>query len=86
MIDDFLVYSRAWGFSASEVETEIHLWHGASDPLVPIEHALQLAVTLPRCRMFIDPDEGHHFFRRRLPRILALLVGRSTSAGERVAR
>ena len=86
LIDDFLVYSHAWGFSASEVETEIHLWHGAGDPLVPIEHALQLAVTLPRCRMFIDPDEGHHFFRRRLPRILALLVGRSTSAGERVAR
>jgi len=57
-----------------------------ADPLVPVEHALQLAVTLPRCRMFFDPDEGHHFFRRRLPRILALLVGRQTRAAEPVAR
>jgi pimeloyl-ACP methyl ester carboxylesterase len=76
LIDDYLTYSREWGFSAAEVEAEVHLWHGVSDPLVPIEHALQLAVTLPRCRMFFDPDEGHHFFRRRLPEILAALVDR----------
>jgi hypothetical protein len=47
-----------------------------SDPLVPIEHALQLAATLPCCRVFFDADEGHHFFRRRLTEILAVLVGR----------
>jgi pimeloyl-ACP methyl ester carboxylesterase len=76
LIDDYLIYSRAWGFSAAEVESEVHLWHGVADPLVPIEHALQLAVTLPRCRMFFDPDEGHHFFRRRLPEILGVLVDR----------
>ena len=42
------------------------MWHGGRDPLVPIEHPLQLAVSLPACRIFVDPDEGHHFFRRRL--------------------
>ena len=25
-----------------------------------------------RCRVFFDPDEGHHFFRRRLREILAV--------------
>ncbi len=50
------------------------MWHGAADPLVPVEHALQLAATLPRCRVFVDPDEGHHFFRRRLGEILAALL------------
>jgi pimeloyl-ACP methyl ester carboxylesterase len=84
LIDDYLTYSREWGFSASEVGTEVHLWHGLNDPLVPVEHALQLAVTLPRCRMFFDPDEGHHFFRRRLGRILAMLVDRETDAGDGV--
>ncbi len=85
MVEDYLVYSRPWGFSPSEVATEVQLWHGIDDPLVPIEHALQLAIAIPQCRVFFDPDEGHHFFRRRLRTILALLVGREQDAGQRVA-
>lgn len=85
MIEDYLVYARAWGFSASEVPADVHLWHGIEDPLVPVEHALQLAISLPRCRVFLDPDEGHHFFRRRLGKILAVLVGRVHPGGQEVS-
>jgi pimeloyl-ACP methyl ester carboxylesterase len=85
MLADYAVYSSPWGFDAAEVHNETHLWHGVSDPLVPVEHALQLAITIPRCRVFFDPDEGHHFFRSSLPRILGLLVGdRSAVPGDRV--
>ena len=76
MIEDYLVYARPWGFDPREVTTEIQLWHGARDPLVPLEHALQLAVTLPRSQLFVAADEGHPFFRCRLRRILAALLGR----------
>ena len=89
MIDDYLTYSRPWGFSAGEVEADVHLWHGLNDPLVPVEHALQLAITIPRCWVFVDPEEGHHFFRRQLPAILAKLVGPEAgecSASVRAAR
>ena len=75
MIDDYLVYARPWGFDPADVTAEVHVWHGARDPLVPLEHALQLAVALPRSQLFVAADEGHHFFRRRLRRILAALVG-----------
>jgi pimeloyl-ACP methyl ester carboxylesterase len=74
LIDDFLTYAHGWGFDPQEVGTEVQLWHGASDPLVPVEHALQLAAALPRCRVFVDPDEGHHFFRSSLEQILGTLV------------
>ena len=77
MIDDYMTYSREWGFRPAEVSAEVHIWHGANDPLVPVEHALQLAVELPRCRVFVDPEEGHHFFRRRLEEILEALLGRA---------
>lgn len=83
MVEDYLIYSREWGFSAAEVRTEVQLWHGLEDRLVPIEHALALAATLPRCRLFLDPDEGHHFFRSSLARILAVLVGRGVPLGGR---
>jgi pimeloyl-ACP methyl ester carboxylesterase len=85
MIDDYLACSRDWGFAPQAVHAEVHLWHGLEDLVVPIEHALQLAVALPRCRVFFDPDEGHHFFRRRLAKILAVLIGREQDPGERVA-
>lgn len=77
MIDDYLSCTRPWGFRIADVRAEVHLWHGLADPLVPIEHALALATQLPRCRAFFDPNEGHHFFRRLLPEILAALTGPS---------
>jgi pimeloyl-ACP methyl ester carboxylesterase len=85
IIEDYLVSCHDWGFSPGDVETEVHLWHGVRDPLVPIEHALQLAITLPRCRMFFDADEGHHFFRARLAKILTVLIGRDADPGDGVA-
>jgi len=74
MIEDYLTYSRGWGFRPQDVSTEVQVWHGGLDPLVPVEHALQLAVSLPACRVFLDPDEGHHFFRRRLEDIMTVLL------------
>lgn len=85
MVDDYIVSCADWGFAPAEVDSEVHLWHGVRDPLVPIEHALQLAIALPRCRVFFDPDEGHHFFRASLRRILAVLVDRHGGTEERLA-
>lgn len=81
LIEDYLIYAGEWGFNAAEVACEVHLWHGLRDPLVPLDHALELAVALPRCRVFFDPDEGHHFFRRRLREILGHLVGNLAGVG-----
>jgi len=50
------------------------MWHSGLDPLIPTEHALQLALWLPPCRIFVDPDEGHHFFRRRLEEIMTVVL------------
>ncbi|HEX4108619.1 MAG TPA: alpha/beta hydrolase [Solirubrobacteraceae bacterium] len=75
LIADYLLYTGDWGFTPAAIAAEVHLWHGFRDPLVPIDHALALALSLRRCRVFFDPDEGHHFFRRRLAEILAVLVG-----------
>lgn len=74
MIEDYLIYSRGWEFRPGDVETEVQAWHGGLDPLVPVEHAVQRRVWLPACRIFVDPDEGHHFFRRRLEDIMTVLL------------
>jgi pimeloyl-ACP methyl ester carboxylesterase len=74
LVEDYLLCNRPWGFRPEDVRPRVHLWHGMQDALVPVEHALQLAVALPDCRPAFDPDEGHFFFRRRLPAILGALA------------
>jgi pimeloyl-ACP methyl ester carboxylesterase len=78
MIEDFLTYSREWGFDPAQVSGEVHLWHGVCDPVVAVEHALELAAMLPNCVVFLDADAGHHFFRAALARILGRLLDRET--------
>jgi hypothetical protein len=38
MIDDFLTYAKGWGFATETVSSEVHVWHGAGDLLVPANY------------------------------------------------
>lgn len=89
MVDDYITCTNAWGFAPDAIHTEVDVWHGLADPLVHVDNALALAATLPRCRVFLDAGEGHHFFRRRLAEILATLLGTGSATapdGQRLAR
>src|SRR4051794_16189148 len=73
LVEDHLVTSRPWGFDLGEVTGEVHVWHGMHDAFVPVEHALQLVAALPNCRAWLNPGEGHFFFRRKVRAILGAL-------------
>ena len=75
MIADYGLCAAVWGFEPSAVRVPVQLWHGARDPLVPVDQALLLAAALPRAEVAIDPGEGHFFYRRRLREILGALIG-----------
>lgn len=79
LVADHLVTCRPWGFDLRDVRGEVHVWHGMADAFVPAEHALQLVAGLPRCRAWLDPGEGHFFFRRRVRDILGALVEAPTA-------
>ncbi|MBJ7471416.1 MAG: alpha/beta hydrolase [Solirubrobacteraceae bacterium] len=79
-VEDFLVCARPWGFDPASLAIDVHIWHGLRDRVAPAEHAWQLAAALPCCRVAIDPDETHFFFRRRCAEIAAELVGAGRSA------
>lgn len=81
LVDDYRVYARPRELDLSEVHAEVDLWHGLGDRLVPADHALTLAAALPRCRVHLDADAGHHFFRARLGAILAALTGPASQPG-----
>lgn len=84
-VEDFLVCGRPWGFDPVSVETEVQVWHGLQDRIAPAEHAWQLAAALPNCRIHVDPDESHFFFRRRSAEIAAQLVASARVASSGAA-
>jgi pimeloyl-ACP methyl ester carboxylesterase len=83
MIDDYRLCTLPWGFEPGEIAAEVHVWHGMRDQLVPVDHALALAATIPGSRLSLDPDDGHFFFRRRLREIPGGLVSGSVSERRR---
>jgi pimeloyl-ACP methyl ester carboxylesterase len=74
MIEDYLACHRDWGFDSGAALGRVHLWHGAQDRLIPVEHARRLGGILPNCEWMPVPEDGHFFLRRCLDQILAPLV------------
>jgi pimeloyl-ACP methyl ester carboxylesterase len=80
MVEDYALSARPWGFALSDVRAEVHVFHGVRDALVPVDHALALAAGLPRCRAWMDPEEGHFLFRRRLADVLQAVLADASPA------
>lgn len=74
IVDDYLVCTRPWGFEPAAIESEVHVWHGDRDRLVPAAHAAQLAASVPRGHASIEAGADHFFFRRRAPEITERLL------------
>lgn len=83
MVQDYALSAKPWGFSLSDIQAEVHVFHGVRDALVPVDHALALAAGLPRCRAWMDPEEGHFLFRRRLADVLGAVTGAGAASGAR---
>jgi pimeloyl-ACP methyl ester carboxylesterase len=83
LVEDYALSARPWGFALADVKPEVHVFHGVRDALVPVDHALALAAGLPRCQAWMDPDEGHFLFRRKLGDVLAALVRTSSRSSTR---
>ena len=58
-IDDDLAFAASWGFSLDDVRTEVRLWQGELDVLVPRSHGDYLAERLPNATFELVPGAGH---------------------------
>lgn len=65
-----------WGFRVADIATDVHLWHGAQDPIVERRHIDFLAQTLPTCRLTVWDDSGHFGVVRHWGEILDAVTAR----------
>lgn len=59
MVEEYRIWSERWGCRFEQIRMPVHLWHGDTDPIVPIHHARYLANRLPAAELTVLPDTGH---------------------------
>ena len=65
-----------WGFRVADIATEVHVWHGAQDPIVERRHIDFIAQTLPDARLTVWNDSGHQGVTRHWGEILEAVTAR----------
>jgi pimeloyl-ACP methyl ester carboxylesterase len=65
-----------WGFRVGDITTEVHLWHGAQDPIVERRHIDLAAELLPNARLTVWDDSGHFGPARHWGEILEAVTAR----------
>ena len=72
---DMIVLSRPWGFRLQDLSTEIYLWHGELDRVVPPSMGRYMADVIPNCQAKFLVDDGHvSLIVNHIEEILGVLV------------
>lgn len=72
---ELIILSRPWGFSVSDINVPVKIWHGGQDEYVSAEHARAISALIPNCQTTFQDNWGHFFLYREWERILTELVG-----------
>ena len=56
---EVVLYSRPWGFRLEDIKTEMHVWHGEADRMIPTPLIRAMANLMPNCRARFMPGENH---------------------------
>ena len=53
-LNDLLLFTRDWGFTAADVTVPVRWWHGDEDHIVPFRHGQHLVARLPDATLTSD--------------------------------
>ena len=58
-LNDLVLFTRDWGFTAAEVAVPVRWWHGDDDHIVPLAHGQHLVERLPDATLKVIAGESH---------------------------
>ncbi|GAB2860107.1 alpha/beta hydrolase [Myroides odoratimimus subsp. xuanwuensis] len=58
-LNDLVLFTRDWGFTAADVRVPVRWWHGDSDHIVPFAHGQHMVDRLPDATMTPIDGESH---------------------------
>lgn len=51
--------AKPWGFKMSQIKTTVHIWHGMSDTLAPVQPVIKMAQEISKCTTHFIEGKGH---------------------------
>jgi pimeloyl-ACP methyl ester carboxylesterase len=73
--EDGVAHMAPWGFSVSDIQTPVQLWHGVDDRFVPFQHGQWLAARIPGVDAHLSDSDGHLTLAvNRVPEVHAWLL------------
>jgi pimeloyl-ACP methyl ester carboxylesterase len=58
-VNEPALLTKPWGFSVSDIQIPIDVWHGEADRMAPISEIKKLAQQIPSCHTHYIPEAGH---------------------------
>ncbi len=58
-LSDIVLFTRPWGFNASDVTVPVHWWHGDADHIIPFRHGQHMVERLPQAELSVIAGESH---------------------------
>ena len=58
-LTDLILFTREWGFAATDVRVPVRWWHGDDDHIVPLAHGRHLVERLPDATLKVIEGESH---------------------------
>lgn len=58
-LNDLVLFTRDWGFTADQVRVPVRWWHGDEDHIVPFRHGAHLVDRLPDATLSVIDGESH---------------------------
>ncbi|MGZ8745065.1 MAG: alpha/beta fold hydrolase [Nocardioides sp.] len=58
-LNDLVLFTRDWGFTAADVAVPVRWWHGDEDHIVPFRHGQHVVDRLPDATMSVIDGESH---------------------------
>lgn len=80
--DEVSLVSRPWGFRLEEIRVPTYLWHGGLDKSTPLGMGKHMAETIPGCRAYFMPNEGHLLIFEHWTVILTTLLNHVPERGQ----
>ncbi len=74
VVHDISILNSDWNFSLSDINSQVHVWHGAADTIVPRPFGEYLIQQLPAAIPHIIDDEGHFMAIERMKEIFGVLL------------
>ncbi len=71
--EEYRAWVRPWGFALGDIASEVDVWHGTEDHLVPLAWAQRMAGGLPSATLNVLEGEGHFLLLNHAPDVLAAI-------------